>query len=262
MKKGAEVVAKLLLSFFIIQILGLYIGIQYVGAGLSITENPQDIGNAFIFLGYVIGGAIFMLLLIKFFKKRLLFLILEGMVIFTSTVLVSSVFVDELPAVLFGIAMVVGRHLNKDVKFVATAIACIGVGALMGSSMGVLPAALFALGLSAYDLIAVFGTKHMITMAKEFSEKDLAFSLRIGEKGRVVGKERVGIELGTGDIVVPIMLSVSLYADSLNVLKSMGAVVGATIGLLFVVYIVVQKRGYLPALPPIVILCLVGSVLF
>lgn len=261
MKKDLEIIIKLIVSFLIIQLLGLYVGAKYAEAGVSITENPDDVVNAGVLLTYVIGGAVFMLILIKLIKKRWVFLILEGLVIFTSSFLVANAFVDELLSLLFSAGILVGRHLHNNFKIFATAMACAGVGALMGNSLGILPAALFALGLSVYDVIAVFGTKHMITMAKDFSQKDLAFSLKIGNKSIAKGSERTGVELGTGDIVVPTMLAVSFYIDSMSFMKGYGAILGATVGLLVVLHIVMQKHSYLPALPPIVLFSLIGGLL-
>ena len=73
LKKGTEVILKLLASFLLIQLLGLYVGMQYVNRDISITENPEDVVNAAMMLVYVISGAVMMLLLIKFYKKRWIF---------------------------------------------------------------------------------------------------------------------------------------------------------------------------------------------
>ena len=59
------------------------------------------------------------------------------------------------------------------------------------------------------------------------------------------------LELGTGDMVVPLMLSVSAYKLALSPWDSISVLIGAAFGLYFVLWYVSKHRTFLPALPPI-----------
>ena len=185
--------------------------------------------------------------------------------------------------------VVVGvRVFFTPLKQVLLLLASVVVGALLGSSFDFIPAVVLSLLLAAYDYFAVFNSKHMVVLAKELQKREAAFAIhfqsrssqskqsqlsrgagereekgekeakskksRDAEKGVKRGGRGESILLGTGDFVVPVLLSVSILKAS--VLGALFAALGALVGLSILIYIMQKTKGYYPALPPIVLFSL------
>jgi len=255
--------------FIIAQAIGLFVGIQMSASpefsefNVSPTQQPGDIMNSLIFIGYVILGAVIVVLMLRFYKGLLVFKFMEGLIIFVSSNIVFTVILYAVGFPLFielgfflSMALVGAKYLYPQVKNLTAIIASAGVGAVFGFSLDMLPALVLIVGLSIYDFVSVFWTKHMVYMAKELSKKDLSFSITAKERRYVkeLGKEEESrLELGTGDMAIPLMLAVSAYKMSatLGLLYSIAVVIGSTVGLVFVLVYVTKRRVFLPALPPL-----------
>jgi presenilin-like A22 family membrane protease len=86
-------------------------------------------------------------------------------------------------------------------------LAAAGAGPLIGYNFGIIPVALFLVILAGYDIIAVFYTKHMVTLAKGITKKNLAFTFALPTKEH-------DFELGTGDMVIPLVFAVSVLVET------------------------------------------------
>ncbi len=110
-----------------------------------------------------------------------------------------------------------------------------------------------AVGLALYDYIAVFITKHMVVLAEGIEKEKTAAVIEVKENEGVIGgkgKPR-GILMGLGDVVMPATLSTSVgLAD-----WKMGVflILAQFVGYWFVIYLLKRKKGFLPALPPILL---------
>ncbi len=207
-----------LLGFFVIvQFVGLYVGYQLFQADVQpiiITENPNDIANSFGLLGYVFLGTILILLAIKFLPDNVLYWVFKGieaLAVFSTALIVFFSFVPEEFAILLAVGLVVIRIFAPQYliwRNVSSVVATIGAGSLIGVSAGVLPVIVFLVLLAVYDYIAVFKTKHMVTMAKAVSKKNLAFTFAFPTKEHQ-------FELGTGDLVMPLVFSVAVMKQAL-----------------------------------------------
>jgi len=117
--------------------------------------------------------------------------------------------------------------------------------------------------LSVYDIIAVYGTKHMVRMFKGFFKRGLMLSIivpmRISDIGKSVkvkpGRGRFLI-LGTGDIAFPVIFSVSALNFGLR--SSFAVIAGSLVGLLAIHFILSRRRRPIPALPPIALFSVLG----
>ena len=69
------------------------------------------------------------------------------------------------------------KFFFKGLKNTAAILSSAGVGALFGFSMGFWPALLFIVALSLYDYIAVFKTRHMLSLAEHLGERELSFTI-------------------------------------------------------------------------------------
>ncbi|MDD5111485.1 MAG: presenilin family intramembrane aspartyl protease, partial [Candidatus Altiarchaeota archaeon] len=126
----------------------------------------------------------------------------------------------------------------------------VGAGALLGASLSIIPSIILLIILSIYDLIAVFWTKHMVTLAENAKGK-LPFMFIIPHKGKTVG-------LGTGDLAIPLVFTASVLKDY-TLASALATSAGGLIGLLTLfLYIQKRKRITLPALPPLAIGLIAG----
>jgi len=135
-----------------------------------------------------------------------------------------------------------------------------GAAAIFGVSLSVLPVVLLLIALAIYDAIAVYHTRHMLTLAEGVLPMHLpvmlvvpakrGFSLRrmesVGAKGANGGRE--AYFLGLGDAVMPAMLVVSaaVFSPAPPVLgwanlPSVLAVVGSLLG--FAILMLVARSG-------------------
>src|SRR3989338_4603794 len=130
--------------------------------------------------------------------------------VFSTSWIVASVFVGDLIGIAFAILLTASRIVlseNLLLRNAASIIAIIGAGALLGVSLGVVPVIVFVILLSAYDFIAVFKTKHMVTLAKAMTKKNLAFTIALPTKEHK-------FELGTGDLVVPLVFASAVLQEA------------------------------------------------
>jgi presenilin-like A22 family membrane protease len=125
-----------------------------------------------------------------------------------------------------------------------------GIGSWLGASLAFIPALILLIGLAVYDLIAVFGTKHMVTLAEGAKGKiPLMFAIPVGD--RVLG-------LGTGDLVIPLVFSVSVLRDY-SMTQAIAASLGGLLGLMALFFYILSKKDIvLPALPPITVGLILG----
>ena len=259
----------LVVLFLITQFLGLYVGTQYlqaikIGIASPALENPESIQTSFYLFGYIIVTTIGILVLIKF--KRSAIRILEAFVIFTASWLTFD-FILPLEAFYFSLgfflalALTAWKMLRPSIlnQNIAAVVSGAGVGALLGASLGVLPAVVFMLILSAYDFISVFITKHMVHMAKALTERPTAFTVAAPpnfkaltytnfKKSRKKAKKIHVFQLGVGDMVIPLMFSVSVL-NKFSIINSLASILGSTLALLGLIYFMSKKPMPLPALP-------------
>jgi presenilin-like A22 family membrane protease len=146
---------------------------------------------------------------------------------------------------------------------VTLAIAIAGVGGVLGSFLGFLPALLLVIALACYDFIAVFKTKHMIKLADQSRLRKMPVMFEVSSKGIKTGPRKTGgrrskdeedvLGLGTGDIAIPLIFFVGILRTFGSWIPVIGAIAGAAVGLGFTIYYVTNiKRTALPALPPII----------
>jgi len=265
-----KLLTQLVAIFIATQLIGLFVGIELVkekSAGEIqpgiITKDTEDPINSIALIAYILVFTGVLLILIKYLKKWIgyIFKILELIVIFSTSIIVFSVFflifapqTSALVPFALSILLVVSRiAFRKSIwlKNVSSIIAVAGVGALIGVTLGIIPVILFLVALSVYDLIAVFYTKHMVVLAKAIVPQNLSFTYAFPTKEHT-------FELGTGDMVIPLTFAVSvldLTSKQLVYPASLGAPIlvltGSLVGLILTLEYSSKHIGKaLPALPP------------
>jgi presenilin-like A22 family membrane protease len=255
----------LIIIFLVVQTLGIitanyYASLQDLRITL-ITDNPNDIINA-IFLIFQILIITGLILLIKRFSKKTGYLkIFEYLALFFGITIVFDVFLYSTIAMYLSIILLMIKYVleHKNLKSnlflwynnLLLAISIAGAGAIIGLSLGLIPVLTFLILLSIYDIIAVFYTKHMITLAKTFSKKRMSLIFYIPTKKKL-------FQLGGGDLVIPLVVSSSFFFYLLNTGRSiMNAMIPifilwvvSLLGLFITFYILrVKKLKAMPALP-------------
>jgi presenilin-like A22 family membrane protease len=124
-----------------------------------------------------------------------------------------------------------------------------GIVALFVPMLNLFAVTLLLIIMSVYDFIAVFITKHMVSLAK------MQESLGIFSGIIVVNKDEVAI-LGGGDIAFT-MLFASVVLRDFGSMPALLAVYGAALGILALI-IIGEKKKFYPAMPFVTIGCLLG----
>lgn len=257
-----------ILLFILVQVIGLFTANYYIQLGMNVgmfTKDPNSLLNSVLIISYIIVLTVAMLTLKKVFKKGKFLYLFEYLALFAGTSIVFMVFLPELVAYFLALYLLFIKTIYSNSKQISLwlnnallALAIAGAGTMLGISLGILPVIFFIFLLSVYDIIAVFYTKHMITLAKAITEKKLAFLF-------VIPTKKKEFKLGGGDLAIPMMVSASLFNILLpkyNLLTTMLPIVGiwvaSILGLLITFYILdIKNLKALPALPIQVLLMIV-----
>ena len=245
-----KLIAQLVLVFLITQLVGLYVAgfcVQEDIHATIVSEDPNDPLNSIALFAYILAFTAGLLAAMFFLKKRAGYFLkaFELLAVFATSWIVASVFVGDLIGIAFAILLTASRIVLSEnilLRNAASIIAIIGAGALLGVSLGVVPVIVFVILLSAYDFIAVFKTKHMVTLAKAMTKKNLAFTIALPTKEHK-------FELGTGDLVVPLVFASAVLQEA-SVNAAFLVLAGSLIGLLITINYSSKHIGKaLPALP-------------
>ncbi|PIN98620.1 MAG: hypothetical protein COT90_03330 [Candidatus Diapherotrites archaeon CG10_big_fil_rev_8_21_14_0_10_31_34] len=246
--------------FLITQMLGLFVGTNLIASGLEregiVNDNPDDPINSVGLFVYILGFTGILLIVLKFYKGDLLFKLLEAMLVFLTSVIVFGFLIPEeigLLALILPLGIVIARFVfrkNIWLRNLASVLAAAGAGPLIGYNFGIIPVSLFLVILAGYDIIAVFYTKHMVTLANAIVKKNLAFTFALPTTEHQ-------FELGTGDMVIPLVFAVSVLVETTKSFSFPFALIsplivlwGSLIGLLLTIHYSSKNVGQaLPALP-------------
>jgi len=280
--------------FIFTSAIGLYVGwsmIPEVGDISPVTGRAvDDPYNALVFLVWILVSTAILLLVLKYYKGLMLFRALELFMVFIGSEVVYSIILYDLIVsfslpvgdlvyttsvlLLAALTAVVRLWMRRRLLLnVTLAITVGGVAGLLGSTLDFLPAFLLVVGLSVYDAVAVFGTKHMVKLADQSRLRRLPVMFETSSKGIKTGPRKSSADggekpkksaaadvlaLGTGDIVIPVIFFVAILRN-FDMLNLLGAYIGAMAGLAATIYYVTNiKRLALPALPPIMGASLIG----
>lgn len=250
-----KLLIQLLVLFLVTQVLGILVTIQLINANVHtaiVTDNPDDIQNSIGLIFYILFFTVILLIIITFVKKKNIFKMLELFTVFGTSMIVFAALVPEL-AIMLTILIILTRIFFAEsilFKNIASVIGVTGVGALLGVSLGIIPIMFFIILLSIYDIIAVFVTKHMIILAKNITAENLSFTYSLPTKDHV-------FQLGTGDIVIPLMFCAALLKKNLvmqmplvnALILPLLVLAGSILGLIITLDYCDRKMIALPALP-------------
>lgn len=146
-----------------------------------------------------------------------------------------------------------------------------GAGALFGTILGVVPALILLSILALYDIVAVYGSKHMQVLAEGAIETDTFAGFVHAKSDQVSytdftdgnttsdGGRSIGV-IGGGDIIMPMIFAISLlplYGYPAAATSSLGAGIG-----LYILLSKAEDGKFYPALPAVGGGAVIGFIIF
>jgi presenilin-like A22 family membrane protease len=259
----------------------IFLFVQFAALALSMLfpteyqafEDAENPVNPLIYVFMILLVTAVMLLLIKYGKGRIIqALFLTSVFVTVFIIFIPLIFllipdsnVAMLGALAIAVIMVTALLLRPEwyvINIVGVTVAS-GIAAILGMSLGILPAIIFLVILAVYDAISVYKTKHMLTLAEGVTPLGLPVLFVVPKKGgfsmeslkeksiTAEGEEREAVFMGLGDSVIPGILVVSSFVflpqvsngiANANLLVAIGAVVGSFIGYLVLMRLVYKGR--------------------
>lgn len=262
---------KLLIQEFVIfglvQVLGLLAAFSLF-ARTELVEMPVMISLWQFIVAFALA-TVLVIIALRLIKGNLFFKVLFFLAIFFGAELIFNVYFPAAVAIALATLLVLLRFVVPQVwsHNLAIILGLAGVGAAFGLSLPVAAVLLILFLLSIYDYIAVYKTDYMVTMFRGLAERGAIFAaiLPTQIRGWFVNLDKVkpGSEfvfLGTGDMVLPLILSAS--AVSYGFLSAVFSFAGSLVGLvvLHILFTSQKKKVPMPALPPLALFAALGFV--
>lgn len=213
-------------------------------AGLQATASPEDPTNSALYFGAILVFTVFILVAVR----RDLNFVLQAVILGAVAILSFYTLAAFVPAVAAGavavaVAGLVGIYPEWYVINAAGVLMGAAGAGIFGISFGILPALLLLGALAVYDAIAVYRTKHMLTLADGVMDLKLPVMFVVPRRpdysfvdddDEVTEGERDALFMGLGDAVIPgvLVASAAHFIDARLVenFAAMGALVGALAG--------------------------------
>lgn len=233
----------------------------FLGSEDQLFQNPNDPLIPLYYIAAVILFTVAILYIIKKHRENLVRIIFLGAVVYTIFFvlwLMLSGVIDALASLVISVILTSAMtyYLAKRPEWYvvdsAGIIMSIGVIAIFGISLGILPVMILLIVLAIYDAIAVYGTKHMVSLADGVTQMRLPILLVIPKKRGYSylaqkplkkqldeGEEREAMFMGLGDIIIPGVLVTSAFrflpdtdfgGVPGNILVAIGTLAGSLLG--------------------------------
>lgn len=221
----------------LVQVLALMMAAPMAESGMQAFEDTSSVWNVVWYIVVILVFTVFILFIIKTNKKYILHAVILFAVVATMYY-VFIAFIDigpnislpldiiiNVPSLILTLALAVLLYKFPEWYVIDVTGILVGAGAsaIFGISFEVLPTIIFLILLTVYDIISVYKTKHMITLAEgvmelhvpilfvvpkrkgySFVKHDFSKKLDDGES-----EERGAFFMGLGDAVMPTILVVS-----------------------------------------------------
>ena len=277
----------LVIIYVLIQGIGLWIaaGGLWIEEGIveqikenpeqGVVKNPSSLASTGQIFAYILAATGFLLLGIRYNLKKLITIFINLGLLTGLTITLGSLL--GYPGIAIALLVFIARLWKKEDAYVMNLVLVLslpGIGTWLGASLESIPAFLFLVLLTLYDISAVFWTKHMVTLADNASDTmPLMFAIPMDAKAEksVRSKEKPlrtkqskdteegrSLGLGTGDMVMPLVFTTALLRNhplGTAIITSLGGLFGL---IALFIYITQKKGVVLPALPPITIGLLIG----
>ncbi|MDD1655970.1 MAG: hypothetical protein LUO87_01155 [Methanomicrobiales archaeon] len=258
----------------VVELLALILSHPLQAAGVAAFEDPTSVANPFIFLAILLLFTLFLLALIRFGVKRLIGAIIAASFFFTFLYVFGALAVFLFPSddlaglAVLGLSVAATALLYRYPEWYVIdtlgILLAAGVASIFGISLSILPVLILLLLLAAYDAIAVYRTKHMITLAEGVLSQRAPILFVVPrrrgysfiQEGVAIGEEERGaFIIGMGDLIMPSILVVSAQVflkggGGFFTAPVLGAMAGSVAGLLFLLRAVGKGKPQ-AGLPPL-----------
>jgi len=254
--------------YLISQILALFIlAMRVFPEEYTAFQNPDDPMNSIYYIAFLLVFTAIILLIIKFGLDRLIKAIFLGSIGLTIVYVIYPILFYLYPPMdllFFVISVAIAAFLVYRLYVrpewylvdIVGVLMAVGVIAILGMSLGILPVLILLIGLAIYDAISVYRTKHMIDLAEGVINMNLPVLLVMPRKrgyklsdGVDVRKkvdsaeEREAMLMGLGDVIIPGILVASAYVNLpavglSNLYVAIGTMVGGFLGYLALMHFV------------------------
>lgn len=240
--------------FILAQSLGLVVADQLLAMAFPTAESAPLTMVQFLILFFSV--TVFMLILFQLYRGKVLYRVLFGAALFIGLLKIFELVFPTSLSLIVALFFIAGLALLPQiwVHDLIILLAAAGIGPVFGLQFQWHMALVMLAILSVYDFIAVFITRHMILLAHEMIRHQASFAFIIPEKFRdfkaYLSAVRPGggfLILGGGDIILPMLLTASLY--SLDPRSAYYCIGGMVAGLLCNHVLLMKSRHPLPALP-------------
>jgi len=227
------------------QIIALQLAPHFLLADVAAFQDPESLWNPLLFFGIIVSLTAFILILIRFGGERIVYLVMLAAVAITiyyvMAVLIPYTFIPEIVAL--ALVVLLFKYPEWYIINATGLIIGAGVAAIFGVSLSILPVLLFMVLLAVYDAIAVYKTKHMVSLAESVIDlrvpvlfvlpRKRNFSLIDHNKYNCNGDESLmedGFFMGLGDAIIPSVLVVSSFVSYELTTPTLGAIIGTMAG--------------------------------
>ncbi|MBI4160677.1 MAG: hypothetical protein HY506_02105 [Candidatus Yanofskybacteria bacterium] len=271
MKLKLGIFWKILVPFAVTQALGIYAALRFL-PNLGQSRPTQWSDFSYVDLIIFVALAACFIILIKRFKPAasIFFKVFLALIIFSGVQAVSGIWFGEVGSMLAALLAVAifwfyNNVLWQDLIMIVTFA---GIGAVIGLSFVPQTVIWFLVILSFYDIVAVYKTKHMVALAEGMIRSRAIFGFVIPASPAGLGERMSRIApgdqfmiLGSGDVILPLLLAASLVRISLP--SSITVAIFSILGL-FLMHLIFNNqktRRPMAALPPIALLSIIGYLL-
>jgi len=234
------------LLMVVVELLALFLGAPLDAAGIHAFEDPDAPENSVYYLGLILVFTLFILIVIKLNAKWLIQLIILGAVASTICYVLyplllglTSFEMALIVSIVIALFITIILHVFPEwyVINVVGIIVGAGAAAIFGISLSIIPVILLLVLLAVYDAIAVYRTKHMITLAEGVMDlrlpilfivpkhRNYSFRSETFEK-----EERDAFFMGLGDAVMPAILVASAYFFTGSLTPAITTIIGSLLG--------------------------------
>ncbi|HUW47881.1 MAG TPA: presenilin family intramembrane aspartyl protease PSH [Patescibacteria group bacterium] len=268
-EKGSSVFPMFMMGglFIVIHLLSLLITQPFEATGMNVFDNPNDPVNLLIFFAIMLVVTLTILLIAKFWKKQLIQVIILGSIAYTTFFVFYTLLFFVVPEI-FSLSLsitaaailIVALIKHPEWYIIDLCGIIVGVGSIgiFGISLSVFLVIVLLIGLSIYDAISVYKTKHMIDLADAVMDLKLPVMMVIPKIRRYsLLKETKGIKekleeneereaffLGLGDIVMPGILVVSVFQNipDNGLLVALSVMIGTLVGFAVLMSVVIKGK--------------------
>ncbi len=254
------------LVFLCTYLLGIFATAQMTSVAPVLVRTAQEANwSLVLFLLLFFSATVFFLLLFYITKKggvyRVVFTLLVVLGLIKLFELVFPFGFSSVLALIFlvGFFLVPAVWTHDLIVILVSA----GLAPVLSSQFSEHTATLLLIILSVYDIIAVFVTRHMMTLAHEMIRHQASFALFIPERIRDFGANIASVVpgagfliVGGGDVVLPLIALSTVARTSMTV--ALYGMAGTLVGLFINHLFLTLSRRPLPALPLLTIGTLAG----